>query len=270
MFELFFLLIIGLVAGVIAGLLGIGGGIIFTPVLFILFESAGVKDPVVWTIGSGLFCTFITAFGSTLRQVVQENMFWREGITLGLLGAIGVYLGKLVVTSPYYDKTEFAIFFSLMLFYAGFMMFRRGKDHSSEYNREFEPMGLKKAFVTGGVGGFVAALAGVGGGGVMVPIMNLIFKQPFRKTVSVSQLAMTIMIFTGWIQLAMTANHLPGITNFTLGFVDFGAALPLSMGGLFGGFAGALLNHKIDRKILQWGFAVLAVIMATRLLWSVF
>lgn len=125
MIELFILLLIGLLAGVLAGLLGIGGGVIFTPVLFFLFEGAGVEDPVLWTVASGLFCTFIAAFGSTIRQWVQHNIFWAEGIQLGLLGAVGVFMGKLVITSPYYSRTEFVIFFSFILFYVAFMMFRR-------------------------------------------------------------------------------------------------------------------------------------------------
>lgn len=269
MIELALLLLVGIIAGILAGLMGIGGGIIFTPVLFFLFDESGVENPVIWTIGSGLFCTFIAAFGSTVRQYVQENIFWREGIKLGLMGAIGVFAGKMVVTSPYYSRTEFVIFFSFMLFYAAFMMFRRGNDVSDEYERNFNKMGLKQSFVTGGVGGFVAALAGVGGGGVMVPIMNLFFKQPFRKTVSISQLAMTIMVFTGWFQLALIDHDISGITNFTIGYVDFGTALPLAIGGLGGGFVGALLNHKISRGILQWSFAVLAVIMSGRLIYGI-
>lgn len=268
--EIFILLIIGTIAGLIAGLMGVGGGIIFTPVLFFLFDHAGVKDPVIWTIGSGLFCTFIAASGSTIRQYVQKNMFWREGIVLGLMGAIGVSIGKQLLTSKYYSEVEFVIFFSLVLLYAAFMMFKRGKDVQSESEREYRDLGVRKSFIAGGIGGIVAALAGVGGGSVMTPIMNLVYKQPFRKAVSISQLAMTIMIFTGWFQLAMAENSLSGITPYTLGFVDFGAALPLSIGGLFGGFTGAFLNHRINRKILQWGFAVLAVIMAGRLLWGVF
>lgn len=270
MLELLILLLIGILAGLIAGLMGVGGGIIFTPVLFFLFDHAGVQDPVIWTIGSGLFCTFIAASGSTIRQYVQKNMFWQEGVILGIMGAIGVYLGKLVVVSSYYREREFAIFFSLVLLYAGFMMFRRGSDVQKESEREYTSLGVKRSFMAGGIGGIVASLAGVGGGSVMTPIMNLVYKQPFRKAVSVSQLAMTIMIFTGWFQLALDDSALTGITEMTWGYVDFGAALPLSIGGLFGGFAGALLNHKINRKYLQWGFAVLAVIMAGRLMWDVF
>ncbi len=267
-FEL--LLIIGLVAGIIAGLMGVGGGIIFTPVLYFLFDEAGLQQPVLWTIASGLFCTFIAALGGTIRQYVQNNFFFKEGVLLGVLGAVGVYLGKLVITSDYYNREQFTVFFSLMLLYVAFMLFRRGSDKSDEFKRDYKVMGFKAAFTTGGLGGFVAALAGVGGGGIMVPILNLFFKQPFKKTVSVSQLGMVIMVFTGWFQLALLIPDGTGLTESTIGFVDFGAALPLSIGGLAGGFGGAFLNQKIRRDYLQWGFAVLAVVMAARLLWSIF
>jgi hypothetical protein len=261
--------IIGLAAGLIAGLMGVGGGIIFTPVLYFLFENAGVEQSVQWSVSSGLFCTFIAASSSTVRQALQKNLFPKEGVLLGILGAIGISMGKQLLTSPYYNRTEFVIFFSIILFYAAYMMFNRGRDTMSEKIREYKDLGFGQLFITGGVGGFIASLAGVGGGGVMVPIMNLFYKQPFRKAVSVSQLGMTLMLAAGVIQLAMTSNTSAGITEFALGYVDFGAALPLSVGGLIGGFAGAFLNHKINRKYLQWAFALLSVVMATRLIWSI-
>lgn len=267
-FEL--LILIGLVAGLVAGLMGVGGGIIFTPVLYFLFDEAGVQQPVLWTIASGLFCTFIAALGGSIRQYVQNNFFLKEGLLLGILGMIGIYLGKLVITSAYYNREQFAIFFSLMLLYAAYMLFKRGSDKSNELERSYSEVGLKAALITGGAGGFVASLAGVGGGGIMVPILNLFFKQPFKKTVSISQLGMVIMVLSGWIQLALLTPDGAGITESTIGFVDFGTALPLSIGGLVGGFGGALLNQKIQREFLQWGFALLALTMASRLIWSIF
>ena len=268
--DLFILIVIGIGAGLVAGLLGVGGGIIFTPVLFFLFEEAGIENPVQWSVASGLFCTLIAAGSSTIRQGMQKHLFVKEGIKLGLMGAIGVFVGKQVLTSPYYKREEFVIFFSAMLLYAAIMMFRRSRDQEREAEREFKDLGIKETFVTGGIGGFIASLAGVGGGGIMVPIMNLIYKQPFRKAVSISQLGMTILILSGVIQLSLVDVSTSGLTEISLGYVDFGAALPLSLGGLIGGFAGVHLNHRINRKFLQWGFAVLAVVMATRLLWSVF
>ena len=268
--DLILLIAIGIAAGLIAGLLGVGGGIIFTPVLFFLFEEAGIENSVQWSVASGLFCTLIAAGSSTIRQAMQKNLFIKEGIILGLMGAIGVLLGKQVLTSSYYKREEFVIFFSIMLLYAALMMFRRGRDQEKESEREYNDIGLKEAFVTGGIGGFIAALAGVGGGGIMVPIMNLFYKQPFRKSVSVSQLGMTILILSGVVQLSLVNVDITGLTEFSSGYVDFGAALPLSFGGLIGGFGGVYLNHRINRKFLQWGFAVLAVVMAGRLLLSVF
>ncbi|MFV1883143.1 MAG: sulfite exporter TauE/SafE family protein [Balneola sp.] len=268
--ELLILLLIGLIAGLIAGLMGVGGGIIFTPVLFFLFEGAGVEQSVQWSVASGLFCTLIAAGSSTVRQYLQNNIFWEEGIKLGVLGALGITLGKLVLTSPYYSREEFVLFFSLILFYAAYMMFRRGRDKSKENDRNFTELKLPQLLVTGGLGGFIASLAGVGGGGIMVPIMNLFYKQPFRKAVSVSQLGMVILISVGVIQLALIDVSSSGLTEFTIGYVDFGAAGPLAIGGLIGGFGGAYLNHKINRKYLQWGFAMLAVVMASKLLWEVF
>lgn len=268
--ELILLLVIGLIAGIIAGLMGLGGGIIFTPVLFFLFESAGVENSVQWSVASGLFCTLLAAGSSTVRQYLQDNIFWKEGIKLGLLGTLGITLGRFVLTSDYYSREEFAVFFSLMLFYAAFMMFKKGRDKRHDSEIPFLELKYPQLLVTGGIGGFIASLAGVGGGGIMVPIMNLIYKQPFRKAVSVSQLGMTILIISGVVQLALIENPTSGISEFTLGYVDFGAALPLAIGGLFGGFGGALLNQKINRSYLQWGFALLSIIMGSRLLWSVF
>lgn len=264
------LILIGLIAGLVAGLMGVGGGIIFTPVLYFIFDEAGVEQPVLWTIASGLFCTFVAALGGTIRQYIQKNFFLKEGVLLGVLGMIGIFLGKLVITSSFYNREQFAVFFSLMLFYAAYMLFRRGSDKMNEFDRVYTDVGIKAALVTGGIGGFVASLAGVGGGGIMVPILNLFFKQPFKKTVSVSQLGMVIMVLSGWLQLAFMVPDGIGITEYTMGFVDFGAALPLSIGGLVGGFGGALLNQKIRRDFLQWGFALLAITMASRLIWSVF
>ncbi len=250
--------------------MGVGGGIIFTPVLFFLFEEAEFEDSVQWSIASGLFCTFTAAVASTIRQKLNNNIYLREGILLGIFGAIGISLGKWVLTSGYYQREQFVVFFSVILFYAAFMMFKRGNDTSDESKRITKEFKLNAAFFTGGVGGTIASLAGVGGGGIMVPIMNLVFKQPFKKAVSISHLGMSILIFAGLIQLALVDVSITGISPYHLGYVDLGAAFPLALGGLLGANFGTIINHKIDRKYLQWGFAMLATVMAFRLLWGVF
>lgn len=268
--ELLILFILGIIAGIVAGLFGLGGGILFTPILFVVFSNAGISNPVVLTIATSLFCTFIAAAGSSIRQYHQRNFYWKEGLKVGLMGAIGVSVGKLVITSPYYSQQEFVIFFSLLLFYVAYMFYRRGSKKIGDVDRDTVPVTLKQASVTGGVGGFVAALAGIGGGGVMVPLMNLYYGKNFQKSVSISSLAIVLISLSGWLQLALNSGSIETLTAYHLGYVDFGAALPLATGGFIGGFAGALFNLKIERRYLQYAFAILAIGMAVKLLSEAF
>ena len=268
--ELIVLVLIGILGGLIAGSMGVGGGIIFTPMLFFLFEEAGLGDSVPWSIASGLLCTFTASLSSTIRQTLNHNLYVREGVLLGIFGGLGISVGKWILTSGWYEREQFVVFFSLILLYAAFMMFKRGQDFLDEDKRSYQTFNSKAALFTGGIGGSIASLAGVGGGGVMVPIMNLMFKQPFRKAVSISHLGMCILIFVGLIQLALIDVQNPGISPYHLGYIDVGTAFPLALGGLVGANFGTILNHKIDRQYLQWGFALLATIMAIRLLWGVF
>ena len=268
--EPFILIFFGLFGGLIAGLMGVGGGIIFTPVLYFMFDLAGVEDPVQWSVASGLLCTFVAATSSAIRQGLNKNLFVKEGITLGIFGAVGITAGKFVLTSGYYQREQFVVIFSLVLFWAAYMMFRKGRSKVKELSDEEAILVPKAAFFTGGIGGFVASLAGVGGGGVMVPIMNIGYKIPFIKAVSISHLGMTLMILVGLIQLGLTSVSTPAISPYTLGYIDLGAALPLALGGLVGAYAGAYFNHKIPRRFLQRGFALLSVVMGGRLLLSVF
>jgi len=268
--EILILLLLGVLAGIVAGLFGLGGGILFTPILFIVFSDAGIANPVVLTIGSSLFCTFIAAFGSSLRQFQQKNFYWSEGMTIGLMGAGGVYLGKLVITSSYYSQQVFVIFFSLLLLYVAYMFYRRGTRNQKEVEQNDTAVTWPQSFVTGGLGGFVAALAGIGGGGVMVPLMNLLFKKSFARSVSISSLAIVLISLSGWVQLGLANNGIGTLTEFNWGYVDFGAAFPLAVGGLLGGFLGALFNLKIDRRYLQYAFSLLAIAMAVKLIVEVF
>lgn len=270
MIEMLILLALGIIAGIVAGLFGLGGGILFTPILFVVFSDAGIQDPVVLTIASSLFCTFVASFASSIRQFQQKNFYWSEGIKVGILGAVGVYFGKLVITSAYYSKQEFVIFFSLLLFYVAFMFYRRGSKETKNIVNSDAPLRWRQSFVTGGLGGFVAALAGIGGGGVMVPLMNLLYKKNFVKSVSISSLAIVVISLSAWIQLGIAGNNVDALTAYHWGYVDFGAALPLAAGGLLGGFIGAFINLKINRRYLQYAFSVLAIAMAVKLLAEVF
>lgn len=268
MFILAVLLIVGVFTGAIAGLFGIGGGVLFTPILFFLFNTAGVETPVAWTIGTSLFCTFSAALSSSIQQRNQKNFYLKEGLLVGLFGAVGVYFGKLLSTSRFYTEELFVGLFACLLLVVSYMFYRRGRNTGVSL-RSQEYVSATKSIVTGIGGGFVAAIAGVGGGVVIVPSLNLLYKIDISKAVSVSSLAILIISLSGWLQFAFDPQAAAGATNVTWGYVDFGSGLPLITGAFAGGFLGVKVSGKLSQARRQLLFSVLSVIVSALMVYSI-
>lgn len=260
---MFFLLLVcaGIGAGIIAGLFGLGGGVIFTPILYMIFSASDLQNPESWAIGTSLFCTFTASLSSSFQQRNKRNFYWREGLLIGLFGTVGVYAGKEIVISGYYTETIFVILFSLLLVLIAFLFFRRNRKIENIKNAS-PVLEIKSAGFSGLLGGAVAALAGVGGGVVLVPLMTLLYKINMIKAVSISSLAIVIISMSGWVQYAFLAGNHSGLTDFTVGLVDFGTGLPLIAGSVLGGIIGVRINHKLSPKAVRSGFAVLILIIA--------
>ena len=262
------LLIVGVFTGAIAGLFGIGGGVLFTPILFFLFNSAGVEAPVAWTIGTSLFCTFSAALSSSIQQRNQKNFYLKTGLLIGLFGAAGVFFGKLLSTSRYYSEELFVGLFACLLLVVSYMFYRRGRTVKVRSESRHE-VSLQKSFVTGLGGGFIAAIAGVGGGVVIVPSLNLLFKINISKALSISSLAILIISLSGWVQFAIDSEAVAGATALTLGYVDFGSGLPLIAGAFSGGFLGVKASGKLSQARRQVLFSILSVIVSALMVYSI-
>lgn len=265
----FLLLCLGIVAGVLAGLFGVGGGILFTPILFFIFSGQDVVNPVTWTIGTSLFCTFTASFSSSVQQFRQRNHFLKQGVRVGVLGAAGVYLGKLIVVSPFYTEKVFVSLFAVVLIFVSAMFYRRGRKKANGTLNPDVVMWDKAGF-TGGFGGFVAALAGVGGGVVMVPIMNLVYRIEISRAISISSLAIVLISLSGWLQFAFFTEAGAGVTPYAIGSVDFGTAFPLIIGSLAGGYAGVRITNIISEPSLQKWFSFLVIVVAAMMIYKTF
>lgn len=261
------LLILGVIAGIIAGFFGVGGGLLFSPILFFLFTSMEVSSPVSWTVGSSLFCTFVAATSSSIQQRSHRNSYWKEGILIGLFGSLGVYVGKLIVTSRFFTEDVFVSFFVILLLFVSILFYRRSKSNLTLQLKAENP-GLFKQFGAGAFGGLISSMAGVGGGVVLVPILNLWYRLSISKAISISSLAIVLISLSGWLQYSMLAGSPEGVTGFTLGYVDFGTSLPLVVGAFFGGFFGVKLNKKTTANRVQMGFSVLVIAIALSMIWN--
>ena len=263
MILLILLIVLGMVAGMAAGLFGIGGGLLFTPILFYLFQAVGLEQPVTWAIATSLFCTFSASLSSSIQQHRERNIYWREGIWVGLTGSAGVYVGKSIVLAPWFSTRLFAGYFTLILLWAAISFLRKSQISVEATTAD----GKEKSHIlyftaAGGLGGMVAALAGVGGGIVMVPLMTLLYRIPVRKAVSISSLAIVMISLSGWLQFSLFAGSPDGATQYTLGFVDFGTAVPLIAGAFAGGIAGVRLGVRMNQNPLYFLYAALIALIA--------
>ncbi len=263
------LLIVGVLGGLIAGLFGLGGGILFAPVLLFLFQSAGVQDPVLWTVGTSLLCNFVAAASSSLKHFQMGNSFIREGLLTGLFGIAGTVIGRFIATSAWYSEREFVIFFMFILVYSIYHFLRNRKPRNMETEGAGAPMQWYQFVLLGLSSGMLAALAGVGGGLIMVPAMTIFLSFGFRKTVSISSLAIVMITLSGWMQLALLQPAAAGYTGLHIGFVDLGLSIPLILGSFYAARRGVWLLTVIRLRTLEIAFSVLLILVAGRMLYGI-
>ena len=266
--EFLILLVAGVLGGLIAGLFGLGGGILFAPVLLFLFQSSGVPDPVLWTVGTSLLCNFVASSSSCLKHFQMGNIHVREGVVTGMFGVAGTFAGRLIATSPYYSEREFVLFFTLILGYSVYHFLGNGKPRSLETSAGTAPMRWHHFTLIGLASGMLATLAGVGGGLIMVPALTIFLSFGFRKVVSISSLAIVMITFSGWMQLALLSPATSGYTGWHIGYIDFGAALPLVAGSFYAARRGVRLLTVIPLRTLEIAFSVILVFVAARLLYG--
>jgi hypothetical protein len=259
----------GLGAGFLAGLIGVGGGIIFTPVLFAVYGLQGVPEGVrtPLTVGTGLFCTGLAAGASAVHHVRRGAVRPRMALGVGLASAGAVaFVSGVVVTRPWYDSSVFQLLFAAVLLVVVVRMVRgssrapvpAGDDASA-------PAGWAARLGTGTAAGTVAAAVGVGGGVVLVPAYSRWLRLPFRRAVGTSSATILVISALSVGAYAGLGAGLDGRPPLALGYVDVGTGLLLAGPAVLGAQGGAALAHRTDTTWLRWSFAALAVVVAGRL-----
>lgn len=263
------LLIAGVAAGFVAGLVGVGGGIIFAPVLLFYFTAAGVPEPALTplTLGTSLFCTMLTSTVSAWHHYRKGAVLVRPAIVTGLSSIVTVFaMTRFVTTQPWYDQRAFQIVFSTILAIVAFRMITSSPaDTGRSPSRDGRPapsaLGLSGA---GAAAGAVSSAVGVGGGVVLVPTYNNVLRLPIHTAVGTSSAAIILISLMGVMTYAWL-GHGSHATEYALGFVDPVRGLALALPATLTTQVGVAAAHRFDRRRLRLGFAVFALIVAARL-----
>ena len=264
------LILCGLLGGFVAGLIGIGGGIIFAPVLLLYFRSTGVADELVTplAIGTSLLCTVVTSVVSARRHYLKSAVDFRVAVVTGTASALAVLLTTaFVTTQPWYDQRLFGIAFSVVLVAVSLQMLlgKTAAEMDTDVTHAHAGSRIGTLAATGSAAGIVASAVGVGGGVVLVPTYNRFLRLPIHRSIGTSSATIIIIASFG------VASYVVGgldfrATSYAVGFVDPLHAAYLSVPAAITARFGVWTSHRVNQRRLQQGFALFAIAVAIRIL----
>jgi len=268
MWNLVMLPLFAFLIGIIAAMLGIGGGVFMVPILVLLPWYN--LDPAIAS-GTSLAAIIFTSLSSTFRYRKQKRIDYLLGLALASTTIPGAFLGS--YTKSIIETWILGLIFAIFLIFVSIRMFigkRRenkrknsaGKTSSGKKRRIIDSYGeiftysvnFWAAPFLGFVGGFCSGLLGIGGGSVLVPAMNMALGVPIHVAVATS---MFIMIFTS---ISGT------LTNIWLKQIRFDYALLLAAGIIFGAQFGAHYAAKVSARNLRRMFAVVLLFASVRMI----
>lgn len=254
---------LGGLAGFLAGLLGIGGGLILVPGLFFSLSAFGYDTGHLMhlVIGTSLAIIIPTGLSSALshakRKSVRADLVRRIGP--GILA--GVALGTLIAAQLSGDGLKL-VFAVLLLFLSALMMVDSARHHWAK-----DVPGQPWAALAGGMIGTLSALMGIGGATVSVPYMTLC-RVPIHQAVgTASALGMVISVpaALGYVMIGWGQGGLP---PFSFGYVNLPAFFLIAPFSILVAPWGARSAHAISAPALRKAFAVFLVIVSLRMLYS--
>lgn len=252
----------GAVAGVLAGLLGVGGGIVIVPVLFILFDFLDI--PAQISMHLAVATSLATIIPTSISSALAHNK--RGSIDLDLLKiwAPLIFIGALVggILSKFLTSSSLTLIFGVIALLVSINMALPKKIVISETL----PGGIvDKGILPSFIGGF-SALMGIGGGTLSVPILSA-FSFPIHRAVGTASafgLVIAIPAVLGFIWSGWAAELRP---PFSLGYVNIPAAILIFSVSIFTAPLGATLAHSLNPANLKRAFAVFLFITSVRMLW---
>lgn len=253
---------LGLTVGFVAGLLGVGGGLIIVPVLIFLFHAHGIAvglEPQL-ALGTSLASILFTSVSSVRAHhrhgAVEWPLVWR--IAPGIVA--GTLTGALLATQM--PAQVLKIFFVAFLFYAAMQMWL---DFKPAPHRNLP--GVWGTTLAGGVIGIVSSWVGIGGGTLSVPFM-LWHNVPLHRAIATSAAIGFPIALAGAVGYILGGWDASGLPEHSLGFVYLPALAGIVLGSVLTAPLGARTAHRLPVRPLKRIFALLLCALATRMLIS--
>ncbi|WP_299987798.1 sulfite exporter TauE/SafE family protein [uncultured Ruegeria sp.] len=253
----------GVFGGILAGLLGVGGGIVIVPALYFALSLTG-SDPALTmqvAVGTSLATIVFTALSSSWghykRGALDMALLkrWAPAILIGVI--IGGLLGGVV--SGYILVAVFATVAALV----SLDMISR-KPSNDGLTRSFSP---RVWAATGVFAGAISAMMGIGGGTVCVPVLNFL-GYDIRRAVGTSAAIGFVIGLPGALIYAGTGLGRPGLPPFSIGYVNLIAAVLIIPLTTSFAHVGVRIAHTISQRTLRLAFGAFLMLTSLRMFYD--
>jgi len=238
---------------VLFSMLGLGGGVLYVPILL----QAGLSFHRA--VPTSLAIMLVMSLTAAIVYHTNELVDWRIILLLEPASILGAYIGS--YNSNLFSEKFLSYFFAAVMIVSAVFMFmpqkplkiKPGKKSGCfifEKNGEFYSINLWLGMPISFLAGFISSILGIGGGFAKVPMMTQVFGVPIKIAVATSSAMIVITCFTGF------------LGHSFIGHVDFRLVGALSVIVLAGALVGSKISIHADKKILNRLFALLQVTIA--------
>ena len=257
---LFVLSLAASVAGFMAGLLGVGGGIIIVPALYYAFTvlDFDIATRMHLSVGTSLAIIIPTSIISTKTHMEYEAVDFKLIKSFGIFILFGVIGGTFLAVNL--KTPAFVLFFSIMAFIVGlfFIFFRE------QLLKNPKMISESAKNISGIIIGFISVLLGIGGGSLMVPFMRT-FGYDIRRSIGTAAGVGFLIAVFGTITMITGGKIVDNInTPYSLGYVNLLGFLVFVPVTMIMARVGAKAVYKIDKNILSKIFGIFLIIVSIR------
>lgn len=239
----------GLVSGILAGLLGIGGGIILVPILITLGYLP------IQAVATSSLAILITSTSGSIQNLRMGYFDWKRVIFLGLPAAVSAQLGA-YIASRIFTPLLLAMFGILLLTNIYLVQLRKRLAFQGGASKTPKLSPKLSRLITGGTAGILAGLFGVGGGVIMVPLQMLLLGETIKVAI---QTSLGVIVITA---VSATVGHA------FAGNVLFIPGLLLGGGGLLGAQISTRILPQLPDRVVSLIFRLFLAVLSIYMFWQ--
>ena len=238
----------GLAIGFISALLGIGGGIIMTPVQYWLYTSQGLDPDVAIKIAfaTSLAVILPTAASGVWRYHLKGSINWKVSSWMGIFTALGSFTGASI--AAHISGSILTLSFGVMALIIALRMLTAKIKDTGQPIRTNLWLWFALAFPIG----IITGILGIGGGVLVIPALVLVLRFPMHSAVATSLGMMLFTSFGGILGYIINGWQVTGLPEYTLGYIYWPVWIILALTSMIMAQVGAIVSQKVPTGLLKY------------------